>query len=112
MRSALWPIANILNDVQRMTTAETISQGSQPCQGGDGAMALAFGTAPPRSRIPDRAPAPDLQEQQGDDQRAERGQHVGQRIIEIVGGDELRQREAAAGDQQHRPQRATERKPP
>jgi hypothetical protein len=79
-----------LNEVQAITTPETMSQGSQPCQAGasDRRRSRA-GDSAWRWRIPGRAPAPDLQEQQRDDQRAERGQHVGQRVVDEVRGDEL-----------------------
>jgi len=46
---------------------------------------------------------PDAQKGKRHDQRHERRQHVGERIIEIVRRDELCKREARAGDQQQRP---------
>src|SRR5208337_1540435 len=48
---------------------------------------------------------PDLQEQERGDQRSERGEDVGQRIVEQVRGDELTDRKAAARDEKHRPDR-------
>jgi hypothetical protein len=74
-----------------MTTTETISQGSQPCQG-VGEFRVRLGL-------------PDEQERERDDQQSERRENVGQRIVWQVRGDELTDREAAAGDEQHRPER-------
>jgi hypothetical protein len=88
-----------------MTTADTMSQGSQPCQGAIGEAVLGKRRfRDPEFRIGRRTP--NLQEQQRDDERAERGEHVGQRVVEEVRGDELRGREAAARGEQDGPQRA------
>ena len=77
--------------VQTITTADTISQGSQPCQGRDGAVpGLRCRRTSVRCEFRIGRRPPDLQEQQRDDQRAERGQHVGQRVVDEVGRDELR----------------------
>ncbi len=53
-----------------------------------------------------RGRMPDLQEQQGDRQRAHRGEHIGQGVVEIIGGAKLRNAEAQTGNQQHRPEGA------
>ena len=56
----------------------------------------------PEFRIVGRAP--NLEEQHSGDERAERGQNVGQRIVDVVGSHELRQGETAAGDEQDGPE--------
>ena len=48
---------------------------------------------------------PHLQEQERDDQRTERRQHVRQGVVDIIRGNELAEREGAARDQKNRPQR-------